>query len=92
MKRTKALRRELELKTAHLDQLIKLRSKLSEIAIKKSETAMLERMESSNNKFGLLKEQAGEFASKKEVETLQKMVYIALGGFIVVEFLLKYLQ
>jgi protein involved in polysaccharide export with SLBB domain len=84
----KALRRELKLRTKHLDDLIKLRSKVSNIAIQKGENATMEWKESSNNKYALLKEQAGQFASKEEVETLKKMMYMFMGAAIGVQLII----
>lgn len=89
----------IELKTAHLAEIIELRSKLNEIAIQKAETALLERMESSNNKFGLLKEQAAGFATKADLKSLDdkinvltRFMYIAIGGLAALEFVIMYLK
>lgn len=76
--RQKALKREVD-----------LRSQLSEMAIRKSETAMLERMESSNNKFGLLKEQAGDFATKADLGNISKLVYMGMGGLLALQIILQ---
>jgi hypothetical protein len=59
--RVKALEEKHELQTKNTEQITELRWRLSENAINKSETAMLERAETSNNKYALLKEQHIEF-------------------------------
>lgn len=81
----------------HVREIIELRSQLNETAIHKAEIAVNERMESSNNKFGLLKEQATEFVTKnqlmpieKQLSILTRMVYVGLGGIIVLEFILRF--
>ena|SRR5688572_16548725 len=64
----------LELKTEHLKEIAELRSRLSELAIQKAETAMSDRMEASNNKFALLKEQAATLPTNGEIEPIRKDV------------------
>ena len=92
MKRAKAMRREYKLLAKHNAQITRLMAKMSDIANTKSEVMLFERMESSNNKFGLLKEQATEFASKKEVDALTKLVYIGIGMLIVLEVALRFIK
>ena len=86
--KNKALHRELKLRTKHLDEQMKLRAKVSDIAIQKGENATMEWKESSNNKYALLKEQAAEFASKQEVETLKKMMYMFMGAAIGIQMII----
>lgn len=95
--RTKVQLAILDERQKSLIREVKLRSKLGRIALEKSEAALFERMESSNNKFGLLKEQAGEFATKSDLKSidaqvslLTKFVYIGIGGLIVIDLAIKY--
>ena|SRR5688572_15307218 len=97
--RIKALQKEVDLKTKHLSEVIKLRSQLSDIAINKAETAMTERQESSNGKYELMKEQAARFATKEDLKgvsaqmnILQRIIWIGLGGLMVFELLSKYIK
>ena len=107
--RIKALEEKNQLQTKHTEQITELRWRLSENAINKSETAMLERAETSNNKYALLKEQYVEFQQSvsqlpkrteidlqmktlsDKVDLLAKLVYIGLGGVIVLEIVLRYI-
>jgi hypothetical protein len=65
------LKEVLEIKTNHLKEIAALRDRMSELAINKAETAMSERMESSNNKFALLKEQAAMLPNRNDVESVR---------------------
>lgn len=65
----KHLNKILKLKTKHLNQVSKLRWRLSEIAITKAEDTIIERMEASNNKFALLKEQSTTFPTRLELNS-----------------------
>lgn len=63
------LKKVVRLKTKHLNQVSKLRWRLSGIAITKAEETITERMEASNNKFALLKEQTATFPTRVELNT-----------------------
>lgn len=67
MKDYKHLNKVLKLKTKHLKEVARLRWKLSAIAITKAEDTIIERMEASNNKFALLKDQAASFPTRLEL-------------------------
>ena len=66
-----SLKEVIEIKTNHLKEVAALTNRLSEIAIQKAETAMTERMEASNNKFALLKEQAATLPTKEEIKPIR---------------------
>lgn len=103
MRHSKHLERLVKIKTKHLQKEIKLRAKLSAIAINKAETTILERQEASNGKYDLLKEQTARFeaqyATKTEVKaliesisTLSKIVYIGLGIVLALQFIIPLLE
>jgi len=73
-KETYSLKEVLEIKTQHLKEVSELKSRLGDLAIQKAETAMTERMEASNNKFALLKEQAAMLPTKGEIDPIRKDV------------------
>jgi hypothetical protein len=99
MKRYKHLAMVVDLKTQYLQKEIKLRAKMSSIAINKAEKSILERQEASNGKYDLLKEQSAKFeatySTKSEVRaiseavaSLSKIVYIGLGILAALQFLI----
>lgn len=77
-----SLKEVMEIRTEHQKQIDELRWKLSETAINKAETAMTERMEASNNKFALLKEQAAVLPSKNDLQGLRTEFNIELKSLI----------
>lgn len=93
--------RETELKLvasniAALAKVVELTRELGDIAINKSEVSLHDKMEQANHKYGLLKEQAHVFVTKvemdqieKKVELNQKLIYIGIGGILVIEFIAK---
>src|SRR5688572_23590788 len=108
--RIKALEKEMKLidqkhnmAEAHLKEMAEQRAKYSEMAINKAETAIWEKTEASNHKYNLLKEQAGEFATKENVVTaiagikvqvawLTKIILMASGGLAVIIWLLNRME
>ena len=93
-----SLKEVMEIRDNHQKEVSELRWRLSETAINKAESAMTQRMEDSNNKYALLKEQAaatptnGDFkALSDKVDLLQKLVYIGMGILLVIEFVAKFL-
>jgi hypothetical protein len=94
-----------DLKQVHADEISKLRWELSSVAINKAENSMNERMEASNNKYALLKEQNSTFQTQisslptskdfeslvKQVSILTKLVYIGVGGVLLLELIMKFL-
>lgn len=78
---------DVEKQLLSIKEEIVLRSRMGEVAILKSETTVTERLESHNNKFELLKEQAAHFATKEEVQVLYRFMYLAIGGLLVIEFI-----
>lgn len=87
------------LKNKHTNAKIDLIDKLNGKAIDAALTTNNERLDASNHKYVLLKEQAAEFPTKADlkaisdkVDLLAKLVYIGLGGLIVVEFVLNYFK
>jgi len=75
-KETYSLKEVLEIKTNHLKEVAELRSRLGDVAIQKAETSLTERMESSNNKFALLKEQAAALPTRDEIKPIKEDVSI----------------
>ena len=82
---------------------MELRAKMSDIAINKAETSILERQEASNGKYELLKEQTAIFESKyasktevhnlrESISTLAKIVYIGLGIMLALQFIIPLLK
>jgi hypothetical protein len=99
VKRHKHLKEIIKIETKYISKIIKLRGELSDIAITKSETAMLERMEASNGKFALLKEQASEFATRADIKSLDdkisatnRIVYIGLGIILALQFIIPLMK
>lgn len=88
---------------AHLKEVAELRAKYSDMAISKAETALWERMDSSNHKYAQMKEQAGEFATKENVETaivgikiqlawMTRIIWLASGALAVIIWLLDRME
>jgi len=97
-KETVSLREHLEMQINHQIEVANLRWKLSEVAINKAESAMTQRMEDSNNKYALLKEQAASMptnadfkALSDKVDLLSKLVYVGMGIFLVIEFIARFI-
>lgn len=94
--------RETELKLmsekiGSLRDIVQLTRELSEVAINKSESSLHDKMEQSNHKYTLLKDQAASFVTRtemdlmeKKVELNSKLIYIGIGGILVLEFVAKF--
>ena len=63
-----------DMRVDSLDREVGQRFASMEAAIKVAQETLNARMEASNEKFGLLKEQAAEFATKEDVERLRDQV------------------
>lgn len=94
-----AVKERADEKFLHLKETMLLTDKLNQLAVNKMETMLLERAESSNNKYALLKEQTVTFATNdslkatnEKVDMLTRLVYIGLGGILVLQFILLYLK
>lgn len=91
---------ELRLVAEKVDSLAKivaLIKEMGDIAINKSETSLHDKMEQSNHKYTLLKDQAVTFITRtemdlmeKKVELNSKLIYIGIGGILVLEFVAKF--
>jgi hypothetical protein len=95
--------RETELKLVSstvesLGKIVELTRELGDIAINKSEVSLHDKMEQANHKYTLLKEQSVSFITRtemdlmeKKVELNSKLIYIGIGGILVLEFIAKFL-
>lgn len=93
--------RETELKLVgekvdSLEKIVQLTRELGDIAINKSESSLHDKMEQANHKYSLLKEQSAVFVTRtemdlmeKKVELNSKLIYIGIGGLLVIEFIAK---
>lgn len=94
--------RETELKLVgekvdSLSKIVQLIKEMGDIAINKSEVSLHDKMEQANHKYTLLKEQSVSFvgraemdAMEKKVELNSKLIYIGIGGLLVLEFVAKF--
>ena len=93
-----------DLKQQHANEISAVKWEMSGMAINKAEISMNERMEASNNKYALLKEQNATFQSQiselptqkdveslvKQVSILTKLVYIGVGAVLLLELIMKF--
>lgn len=79
-------------KVKFLNSKVDLIQKMGDKAVDAALASNNERLDTSNHKYALLKEQQSQFATKTEVALLTKLVYVGVGMIIVIEFVFKYLM
>jgi len=84
----KSIKRDIK----HLREVVALIDKMNSKAIDAALTSNNERLDASNHKYALLKEQQSTYATKNEMAVISKLVYIGLGAVLVLELVAKYLK